>query len=70
MTDPSIAGTHVPDTTERSWTSTLGWAAPVAGIATLLVISALVRQRTHGDLKDAPRPVQSSIDLASIDLAT
>jgi uncharacterized membrane protein len=40
MTDPSIAGTHVPDKTERSWTSTLGWAAPVAGLATLLLFLA------------------------------
>jgi uncharacterized membrane protein len=40
MTDPSIAGTQVPDTTERSWTDTLGWLAPLAGLACLILFLA------------------------------
>jgi uncharacterized membrane protein len=40
MTDPSIAGAQVPDTTERSWTDTLGWLAPLAGLAVLILFLA------------------------------
>jgi len=40
MTDPSLAGTHVPDTTARTWADTLGWAAPLAGLAVLILFLA------------------------------
>src|SRR5215208_5308586 len=40
MTDQSLAGTQVPDTSERHWTDTLGWAAPLAGLCVLIVFLA------------------------------
>src|SRR5215210_158310 len=40
MTDPSIAGTNVPDTTERSWIDTIGWLAPLAGLVVVILFFA------------------------------
>src|SRR5687767_7226642 len=44
MTDPTIAGAHVPDTTERTWTDRLGWAAPLAGLVVLILFLANTTQ--------------------------